>query len=477
MELADRVVEEQVLALIMNAKEKEVVADIFSRISIDDFYYDGHKQLYLLLYNCYLSGEETSVFALVNTHRAEFERINKLCPTSAVKMGTGFNQADYAEYMIDKSDDTVGILSYVLKEKRHMRDLNDIQQRILVGLEGNEPTNNIYEAIEALILSKHNVSGNRSYLSPKDMADLILSAVSERMDKSQREKEIIYTSYEMFNKKSGGLEMGNLVILSAASGVGKSAMAINIVRDVAYVGGKSVLYLNSEMTDKQQARRYASLLSGVSHKGIRSGDISDSDYNKILQMATDFRKKKIHTITIPDMQLVHVVTEIKRMKAQCGIELAVVDYVGRMDISKSFGRDMQEWQIMEQTARELKNLALELNIVIIMVAQMSSNGQSLAKSSSMKNECDLWINLKRVESSDYKEYFDMYGVGLDKWWNVLLDFKKARSAEFGTKIPMHFYGDELLFTDNPEQAKHFTYLEQEASIGQEEMTNGDIKST
>jgi hypothetical protein len=180
-----------------------------------------------------------------------------------------------------------------------------------------------------------------------------------------------------------------------------------------------------------------------------------------LQVANDFRGKQIHTITIPDMQLSHVIAEIKRMKTRCNIELAVVDYVGRMDITKAFGKDMQEWQIMEQTARELKNLALELDIVIIMVAQLSSNGQTLAKGSSMKNECDLWINLKRVGKDDYKEYYDANGVGLDKCWNVLLDFKKARSAEFGAKIPMHFYGDELLFTDDKEEAEHFMYLEQE----------------
>jgi hypothetical protein len=158
------------------------------------------------------------------------------------------------------------------------------------------------------------------------------------------------------------------------------------------------------------------------------------------------------------MQLPQVLAELKRMKAKANIDFAVVDYIGRMDFSKN-KNDLSEWQLMEQSARELKNIALELDIVVVMVAQMSSNGQTLAKGSSMKNECDLWINLKRVEESDYKEYFDNNGVGLDKWWNVLLDFKKARSAEFGSKIPMHFYGDELLFTDNEEEAKHFMYLE------------------
>jgi replicative DNA helicase len=463
MELSDKATEENVLALIMNAK-KDVVSDVFARITPEDFYFDGYRKVFTFLYGCYMAGEETTLFSMAQKHRADFEQLSKMCPTSLIEIGSGFKDIDYANQMLDKSEDTIGILSDRLAEKRHMRDLNEIQNRIADGLEKEEATEKTYEAIESLLLSKHTSSANRSYLSPTGMADLMLSAVAERMDKTRREKEIIYTSYEQFNRRSGGLEKGNLVILSAASGVGKSAMAINIVRDVAYVGGKPVLYLNSEMTDKQQARRYASLLSKVSHKAIRNGDVTEAQYNKILQVAADFSGKQIHTITIPDMQLTHVVAEIKRMKVRCGIELAVVDYVGRMDVTKAFGRDMQEWQIMEQTARELKNLALELDIVIIMVAQMSSNGQSLAKGSSMKNECDLWINLKRVDKDDLKEYYDTHGEGLDKWWNVILDFKKARSAEFGAKIPMHFYGDELLFTDNEEEAKHFMYLEQEPSV-------------
>ena len=463
MELSDKATEENVLALIMNAK-KDIVSDVFARITPDDFYFDGYRKVFTFLYGCYMAGEETTLFSMTQKHEADFARLSKMCPTSLIEIGTGFQNIDYANETIGKSEDTVGIFADRLAEKRRMRDLNEIQIRIADGLEKEEETEKTYEAIESLLLSKHTSSNHRSYLSPTDMADLMLSAVAERMDKTKRDKEIIYTSYEQFNRRSGGFEKGNLVILSAASGVGKSAFSINIVRDVAYVSNKPVLYLNSEMTDKQQARRYASLLSRVSHKTIRNGDVTEKQYNKILQVASDFSGKQIHTITIPDMQLSHVVAEIKRMKTRCGIELAVVDYIGRMDVTKAFGKDMQEWQIMEQTARELKNLALELDIVIIMVAQLSSNGQSLAKGSSMKNECDLWVNLKRVDKDDLKEYYDTHGEGLDKWWNVILDFKKARSAEFGAKIPMHFYGDELLFTDNEEEAKHFMYLEQEPSI-------------
>jgi replicative DNA helicase len=459
MELADKVTEENILALIMNSKNRDVIADAFAKIDSDLFYYEPNRQLYLLLFDCYMAGEETTIESVSKRHPQEISEISKKLQTSLVQMALGFNQLNFEEKLMEKSEDMVGLMADSLRIKKQMRDLHDIQTRIVKGLDSLESPDKTYEAVETLMLKNNSSSSKRSYLSPRDMAMLMIESAVERMDKTKRDNEVMFTSYRQINNTSGGFEKGNLIILSAGSGVGKSALAINFVRDVAYVSKKSVLYLNSEMTNKQQAQRYNALLARVSHKALRNGEITEKDFNKIQQVADDFSKRQIHTITIPDMQLSHVVAEIKRMKTRSNVEFVVVDYIGRMDISKTFGKDMQEWQVMEQIARDLKNLALELDIVIVMVAQLSSNGETLAKASSMKNECDLWLNLKRVGKEDMQNFYDATGEKLEKWWNVILEFRKARSAQFGAKILMHFYGDELLFTDNEDEAKHFMALE------------------
>ena len=462
MELSDKTTEENVLALIMNTRDKNILADVFARIDADLFFFEPNKQLFLLLFDCYMAGEETTQSAVQKRHPGEFQIILDKLRSSLVEMGLGFNHLNFAKKLMDESEDTIGLLADALKIRKQMRDLNEIQTCIADGLEKQEAPSKVYGKIENLLLKNSTSSSKRSYLSPKDMALLMIETATERMDKTKRDNEIMFTSYKQVNHASGGFEKGNLVILSAGSGVGKSALAINFVRDVAYVSNKSVLYLNSEMTNKQQAQRYNALLARVSHRALRNGEITYEQLNKIQQVADDFSKRQIHTITIPDMQLSHVVAEIKRMKTKSNVEFVVVDYIGRMDISKAFGKDLQEWQVMEQIARDLKNLALELDIVIVMVAQLSSNGETLAKASSMKNECDLWLNLKRVGKEDMKNYLDATGEKLEKWWNVILEFRKARSAQFGAKILMHFYGDELLFTDNEEEAKHFMYLESQS---------------
>lgn len=453
VELSSKIDEEYILALIMDAKSRDIVGDVFAKITPDLFFFEGHQHLYNLLFDCYMAGEETTFFSVSEKHRPELEEIGKELKEGIVNISLAFQRSQYTKQFLSQSEDVVGIIAEKLKAKKEMRHLNEISIRINNGLEKGESPKETYDAIEKLLLQNHSSSSKRSYLSPKDMANLMVEVAANRMDKDKREKEIMYTSYGQLNYASGGFEKGNLIILSAGSGVGKSAFSMNMVRDVAYVNHKPVLYLNSEMTDEQQAMRYDALLGQVSHQNIRGGTISAEDFNQITIAADGFKDQQIHTITIPDMQLTHVLAEIKRMKTKAKIEFVVVDYIGRMDITKSFGKDMQEWQIMEQTARELKNLALELGIVIVMVAQLSGNGQTLAKGSSMKNECDLWLNLKRITNDDIQEYEEVTGNAFNRWWNVMMEFRKARSAQFGSKIFMHFCGERLLFTDNEEEAQ------------------------
>ncbi len=87
----------------------------------------------------------------------------------------------------------------------------------------------------------------------------------------------------------------------------------------------------------------------------------------------------------------------------------------------------------------------------------------LAKGASMKNECDLWMNLSRI-SYDERADANQYGNGLADYWNVFLEFKKARNVETGAKVPMHFHGDTLTFTDDDMLAKKYLEIESKTEV-------------
>jgi predicted ATP-dependent serine protease len=262
------------------------------------------------------------------------------------------------------------------------------------------------------------------------------------MDVDKRKASVINVSYGSLNRAIGGFEKGDLIILSAESGAGKSAFSMNIARDVGVTMRRPVLYMNSEMTTEQQELRWASCLSGVSHSAIRAGQISD-EYDVIANSLTGMMNSKLYTLNMPDMKISNVLSQIRLLHRRYGIEMVIVDYIGRMD-TMSVKDAAKEWQLMLNSARMLKTLATELKIVVVMVAQLTRDGGHLAQGSYMKHEADLWLNICRWK--DEKDLAENYP------WNCFLEVRKARNVETGASLRMYFNGDTLTFTDDEDRA-------------------------
>ena len=451
--------EKLVLSMILHGVKHDV-SKIFEDVKADDFFYKGHREFFNVLAQAYFNNENISTFSLLKLH-PEIAKIKM--ESTPIELELMYSQI---ETMRNTSEGMKGheaeTLIKSLKRTKKLRGLRDLATNINAAIEKGYTPEKIYESIERSVMDGTQETMKRTLLTPKDMAKLMIESVADRMDEEKRKKNVMYTSFKTLNYYSGGFERGNMIILSAGSGVGKSAFSMNLSHDIAYGDGKTVLYINSELTDDQQALRYAALLTGIPHNELRNG-MNDGDgtkFGSVLDAAEIFKNKNIYTATIPDLQIANVVSEIRRMVEFYGVDMVVVDYIGRMDSSNA---DRQEWQIMEQAARTLKTAAVRFNIVVIMVAQLSSNGESLAKGASMKNECDLWLNLKKISNQDRAAYEQFKHEQLPPYWNTLIEFKKARNVAVGTVLKMHFHGESLTYTDDEKRAQEF-YDEEQAEI-------------
>jgi len=303
--------------------------------------------------------------------------------------------------------------------------------------------------LEDKLIAMNGTGVKRDLITPDTMAQGCFAAYFDRMDEEKRNKKVLYSSYKSLNRQVGGFEHGDLVILSAESGAGKSAFAMNIARDIGITQRRPVLYMNSEMSTEQQELRWVSCLCNISHSRIRDGIHNERDDARLAERLEPLNKSKMYTLNIPDMQINVVCSELRTMQRRYGIELAIVDYIGRMD---TMSDDAKEWQVLLNAARRLKTMAQELNMTVIMVAQLTGDGMRLAQGSYMKHEADLWINLRRIKDED--ELAKHYP------WNCALDIRKARNAESGKSILLHYYGDTLTFTDKEELAKKFCKMEE-----------------
>ena len=423
----DNTAEDNVLAALICGRSLDY---ILAELNEDDFSNDRNKTIYKMVAAMNAAGQAVDLVLMAP----------KLTANSLLSI------TDYSNYVrISGLLDLRDIPSYVerLKKATQRKEIFHLLMNAEGALrEQEEPDKILQDLTDALVLHSPN-GANRTLIEPKNMAVGCLEAVSNRMDAEKRKTNVLNTSFGTINRAIGGFEKGDLIILSAESGAGKSAFSMNLARDVGVIQKRPCLYMNSEMTTEQQELRWASFLSGVSHSAIRAGEVTNDSYVQISNSLNQMLHSKLYTLNMPDMQIGTVLSEIRLLHKKFGLEMVIVDYIGRMD-TLNVKDSVKEWQLMLNSARMLKTLATELNVVIVMVAQLTKDGGSLAQGSYMKHEADLWLNISRWH--DDKELQQNYP------WNCFLKIRKARNVETGTWLRMYFHGDTLAFTDKEEQA-------------------------
>jgi replicative DNA helicase len=270
-------------------------------------------------------------------------------------------------------------------------------------------------------------------------------------DPATRQQNTINMPWRKFQKAVGGFRAEQLVIVSAKSGQGKSAFALNVGIEAGVTQKIPTLYINSELCEDDMLERYLSYTCYIDSKKIREGgyrdERTDTKLHALVEKAIEREREKFYKgalsfVTIPDLQISNVERAIHKDCMERGTRMVIVDYIGRMDALNM--KDAKEWQVMKSAAQRLKTIAQELQITVVMVAQLTSDGGRLAQSSYMAHEADLWLNIGKVPEDKLTENWP---------WNYVLTFRKARNVENGQKVMLHFHGDTLTFTDKESKAK------------------------
>ncbi len=412
--------------------KKEWLLDVLQNVSEKDFTASETAAVFTVISQMYDAGEEVTAHTVAMKQKA-------LSDAGYIR-GRDIGLMD----IIDNPPaphEFQGFLSAV-KEMTSRRIVMQAAQKVVNMVNKGESSDVLYAELEKAVVEKTKTDMKREVLRPADMQSAMYTAIEDRADKDKRNNHVLYTSFPSLNRKSGGLEKGDLVILSAESGAGKSAFAMNLAYGTAVLNKRPTLYMNSEMNTEQMALRWAAYVSKVSHGALRNGTASAEEISKALDSVDVIGNSKLYTLNIPDMQIASVIGEVLRAKARYGVEIVIVDYIGRMDAMNA--KDIKEWQMMKSAAQRLKTMAQELQITVIMIAQLTSDGGRLAQSSYMAHEADLWLNIGKIVEDKLNECFP---------WNYVLTFRKARNVENGQKVMLRFDGETLTFTDKESKAK------------------------
>lgn len=276
--------------------------------------------------------------------------------------------------------------------------------------------------------------------TPEDMANLGYDEVERRFLRFKEIQEVhkgvipldgLTTGFDSLNRITLGYKSGDLIILGAQTGHGKTAFALHTAKAVAVDQGCNLLYLNTEMSRQQIALRWGSILSAVEHDRIRIGDINENELSIILNGYSRLRSSGFYSYPCPNLTPEKTISIARKFRTQKKIDLMIIDYIGRME---KHDPRLQEWQILEQIVKTQKMLAQNLQIAVMCLVQLNPDG-TLQGAKRMKNECDLMLKLSPIPREDLVEDEE-----LQKYHNpnYYIYIEKNRDGRSGVRIPIQF---------------------------------------
>ncbi len=168
-----------------------------------------------------------------------------------------------------------------------------------------------------------------------------------------------------------GFQRSDLFILAARPSMGKTALVLNLAHNVALGAKEPVLFFSLEMSKEQLVDRMLSMESGVDAWALRTGNLTDSDFEKIGQAMGTLSEAKIYFDDTPGITVSDLRTKARREAHQHGISMIIIDYLQLMSGGSRFSGSDNRVQEISEISRGLKGIARELNVPLIALSQLS----------------------------------------------------------------------------------------------------------
>ena len=358
----------------------------------------------------------------------------------------------YLTQLVQTVPSAANVLTYVaiIRERYYARSLMTAAQDIIKDINENElDSGRMIDNAEQRIFE---IRQGREISGLSHIKSVIENETYDRLSKmADPETRADYVGIPCgigdLDKMITGLNKSDLIILGARPGMGKTSFALNIVRNVAMNTGKTVCFFSLEMTRDQLAQRMLSSEAGIKSEKLRTGELDDDEWTRLAQAGDALSKANIYfdetsSITVPEMK-----AKLRRMKQ---LDLVVVDYLGLMKSAKKTENRVNE---VSEITRNLKIMAKDLKVPVIVCAQLSrgteAKGKShkpalsdLRESGSIEQDADIVLFLYRESYYDNEKADDEDRSDETRAECIVA---KNRHGEIGT-VDLHWDGQFTRFT-------------------------------
>lgn len=331
------------------------VADILTR---DDFYYSQYGLIFDAMVALYNEGKPVDLLTVSNKLKEmgapdNVSSMEYIGETLAVVDYSG-RAKDYAEIVQDKA---------ILR-----RMIRFTEQTTEACYAGKTKVADLLDASEKELfnISQHK-SGSTDFVDMKTVALNVLDAIEES---SRRKSKVtgVPTGFIDLDEKLAGLHGSELILIAARPAMGKTAFALNIAQNAAMRNGVPTAIFSLEMSKEQLATRLIAMDSMVDSQSIRTGQLMDSDWDKLIDSTHRVGSTPMFIDDTPGISVSELRSKCRKLKQTQNLGLIVIDYLQLMNGS---GHRESRQQEISEISRSLKKLARELDVPVIALSQLN----------------------------------------------------------------------------------------------------------
>lgn len=421
--------ERAVLAAVL--LDQRLLPLVSARLVAEDFYAERHRTIF----DAMLELQDEQVPIDLRTLQAKLEQRARLEGAGGISylatLDLDLPDLGRAEQYVD-----------IVKERSVRRQLIEVCREVTRDcLDGGLSAQEALDRAEQSVLALGEQALKRGFVPFARIVEETLEVLEERPGTALVG---LATGFIDFDRMSHGLNRGNLVIVAGRPGMGKTSLALNIAQHVAIRLGKPVGIFSLEMSQQELALRILCAEADVQFSRLRASHLSQQQWTKVIQTLRAIQRAPLFIDDTASPTLLEVASKARRLKAEKGLELLILDY---LQLMQAGGRYENRNLEIAAITRSLKQLAKELEIPVIALSQLSRQPErrgndhrpqlsDLRESGAIEQDADLVAFVYRPEMYD-REDDSLKGM-------AELIVAKHRNGETGT-VQLVFLGETTRF--------------------------------
>jgi replicative DNA helicase len=375
---------------------KDAIADVVQVLQADDFYRPAHRVVFDVITDLYGQGEPADAV----TVSAELNRRGSLLRiggapylhTLISAVPTAANAAFYAE---------------IVEEKAVLRRLVETGNRITqLGYHGDGGAD-VAEVVDRAQAAMFAVTERRTSEDYAPLADLFQPVLDEldAISRSGVGNLGVPTGLTELDALTNGLHAGQMIVLAARPGTGKSTLGLDFARSCSIRHGLASAIFSLEMSRSEITMRLLSAETKLRLSDMRSGRLLDPDWTRMAQRMGEISEAPLFIDDSPNLTMMEIRAKARRMKQRHDLRLVVVDYLQLMTSGKRVESRQQE---VSEFSRQMKLLAKELELPVVAISQLNRGPEQrtdkrpmlsdLRESGSIEQDADMVILLHRPDA-------------------------------------------------------------------------------